>query len=116
MSLPVMLRAGSILATGELLETTSNSSGNVQLITKHDRELLMRSIRSDQDSGSDIPARLDVLSDFFTSVNVHKDTWHAYKFLQNISRILNKNKTRAPSISDILKRLSEYCKWSILRW
>jgi len=111
-----MLRAGSILATGELLETTSNSSGNVQLITKHDRELLMRSIRSDQDSGSDIPARLDVLSDFFTSVNVHKNTWHAYPFLQKVSRILNENKTRAPSISDVLKCLSDYCRRSIPRW
>ena len=111
-----MLRAGSIFATGELLETTSNSSGNVQLITKHDRELLMRSIRSDQDSGSDIPARLDVLSDFFTSVNVHKDTWHAYRFFQTVNCILNENKTRSPSISDVLKRLSEYCRRSILRW
>ena len=111
-----MLRAGLILATGELLETTRNSSGNVQFITKHDRELLMHSIRSDQNSGSDIPARLDVFCDFFTGVNVHKDTWHAYKFLQTVSRILNENKTRAPSISDVLKCLSDYCRRSNPRW
>ena len=73
-------------------------------------------VRANEDPGSGVPGGVDILFDLFTSVNVHKNTWKVTQVLQNVSRVLNKNKSSSSSIHDVLPRDFEIRAWAVRRW